>query len=194
MEPSNRSLELSDVYQNQEQQNQAAKVRELLHQASNTLDKELGDSLRDQADIISLRLANWLRKTYPDNFRVFEIEPADEYDRSPFYSQTSEGFKNVATSPGQRREEFYQLKDKLKLKQDDIVIFHTGSKSGRGDTVLWMTTDNSASARRLRYGLPARMEPVLEWLGLTRRAAQKLYFPDNEYPLFSSEMSKERLD
>lgn len=174
-------LRVNKVYQNEEQRELARRVADL---------QAIGDEdALIQQEQISMQLANWIRMNYPHSFRVFEIKDSD-YEKIITHLNFSSLniFKSMRLQKNQRVvEELRRLAVEYGLKQDDIVIFHPSTNDSK--TIILYFRDNrvvsSSAFLDKKPILPTMFNEMLEKLGLTKRAAQQLYFPHGGYPLFS---------
>lgn len=113
----------------------------------------------------------------------------------PFYKKA--GWKNLGATTGTMAKHLDEFKKYVKaygLKQDDLLIFvDVDPPPGKRprDVILYMYDDEHASVSpRFAYDFPLHLGETLRSLGLTNRAAYKLWFPDNAYPLFTVEQLK----
>ena len=134
------------------------------------------------ADILSLQLVKWLRKTYPGTFRVFEFNGPGQPKEDPLLTESSMEYDKDTLE----RLEVWMKKHNF--KHHDIIIYHPTSKYTVNFVYYIASKYQISFCQYIRGGkleLPYLLLKDMLQYGLTQKAMQQLYFPDGGFPLFT---------
>ena len=146
-------------------------------------DKNLTEELIYRQEEISRGIMSRLRSENPNSFRVFEFNGPNQPHEEP---TTGINSRSTFGTIGRTKEVLDSWIAKYGIKQNDILIFHPTEHS-KFIQVFYMIEDNEAISSPIVNGkisLPD-IDEVLEILGLTPLAAQRLWFPRGGLPIFS---------
>ena len=178
--------EISELEQQIEEIGDTDESVELQAKVKQLRDTDDIHALKEQREAVSLKLARWLRTNYPNNFLVYEFNGTNQPKLDSTRKGSNSGKAFGETIPTRAILEAWQKK--YPFRQDDILIFHP-TENTDNTYIFYMTSDNRASYTPFNpYGsrvILRGVDEILEKLGLTPNAAQRLWFPKGGLPVFN---------
>lgn len=172
-------------YKNIEEQQKAAKVRELTNEALELALKSLNQpggmkflekaaEKGMEADKLSFQLVNYLRTNYPNNFKIKIGKIPEDYE---YYFINNVGLNE------EEQETFYEIMKKLKNKTNnhDILILSYQPLIGRPIMYVFFNDNEVLVGTKIsdnKLYMPIEFYQFMEEMGLTLKATAELYdFP-----------------
>lgn len=172
-------------------------VIRLLGRIDETTDTLAREHLQNQADHISLGIADKLRHENPDKYRavILPSTPIFELCYSHYRTLPTQQIKFEVSQSSQHINLVCQYVTEHKMKDGDLLVI----TSKLGDIFIYVGIDIMTGTLHYEFlvgditDVKSLFKASMVMLGLTPRAVQHLYFPNNEYVIYPGLDMKKRL-